>query len=69
MLNADDQKVRSPTSEAKIVKNDFDFHRPQKVFELRSLIWHYLYRLYCCYISENFAMLVISDIDTHIQYL
>ena len=66
MLNADDQKVRSPTLEAKIVKNDFDFYRPQKVFELRSLIWHYLY---CCYISENFSMLVISDIDTHIQYL
>ena len=39
MLNAADQKVRSPTSEDNDCKEWFWFYHSQKVFELRSLIY------------------------------
>ena len=51
MLNAVDQKVRSPTSEDKIEINDF--HHSKKFFEFKSPTYHFCCKLYWSDIGDK----------------
>ena len=71
MLNAVDQKVRSPTSEAKIVPNDFDSYHLQKFMNLdRSLTIIYAAVILVKFFDvSDFVLIMILKFSIYTQWL